>query len=537
MSQVSAGTKGFLFCDLRGYTAFIERAGDQAAAELIATYRELVRAVIARHEGAEIRTEGDSFYVVFPAASGAVEAGLAIVAGAAERSTKERPIAVGVGVHAGETVATTEGLVGGAVNIAARVCAKAQAGEVLVTDTVRALTRTYLPYAYTSLGTQSLKGIAGGIPLYRVEAVPSSGRARLRRQLGARRGRLVALGGLVAILAVGALGAWAINRPVDCLSLPASTKDVVARIDPARDCVVAVYDVGQRPGPIAFAGQTLWVVNIDDQTVTWIDPVTRGSGTTATGGPPIAIAAGADLIVVLDRTARQGSGLGADQSIGRDQIGVISNRLKRLVGVPNDLPFPTIQATTIGLSGYQALAAVADRILVTNALTGQVVRLPMAGGGYTTIPLEDPDTGPIRTSTGLGPVASGRGTTWVVNTEHPVLYRLEGTGKPTRITLDGSAGSVAIDVAEDAIWLARADGRVTRVAETGGAPTSFDIKASATDVAADHDSAWAADLLGSKVIRVDATTGEVRARIPVGGRPAAVAIGPDGSVWVTLQAP
>ncbi len=171
-TTVSAGTRGFLFCDLRGYTAFIEQRGDQAAAELLATYRELVREVIAAHEGAEIRTEGDSVYVVFPAASGAVEAGLGIVAGAAERSTRERPIAVGVGVHAGETVATTEGLVGGAVNIAARVCAKAQAGEVLVTDTVRALTRTYLPYTYTSLGNQSLKGIAGGIPLYRVEAVP-----------------------------------------------------------------------------------------------------------------------------------------------------------------------------------------------------------------------------------------------------------------------------------------------------------------------------------------------------------------------------
>ena len=90
----SAGTKGFLFCDLRGYTAFVEHHGDQAAAELLATYRALVRAAIAAHAGAEIKTEGDSVYVVFPAASGAVEAGLAIVT-AAEQSTKEQPIRVG----------------------------------------------------------------------------------------------------------------------------------------------------------------------------------------------------------------------------------------------------------------------------------------------------------------------------------------------------------------------------------------------------------------------------------------------------------
>ena len=171
----SAGTNGFLFCDLRGYTAFVESHGDRAAAELLATYRTLVRAAIAEHAGAEIKTEGDSVYVVFPAASGAVEAGLAIVAAAAEASTKQAPIRVGVGIHAGETVATTEGLVGGAVNIAARVPREGPGRGVLVTGTVRALPGPpALPH--TGLGTQHLKGISRGIPLLR-GAVPSTGRA------------------------------------------------------------------------------------------------------------------------------------------------------------------------------------------------------------------------------------------------------------------------------------------------------------------------------------------------------------------------
>ncbi len=302
----SAGTNGFLFCDLRGYTAFVEHHGDQAAAELLATYRALVRRAIAAHAGAEIKTEGDSVYVVFPAASAAVEAGLEIVAAAAAASTKERPIRVGVGIHAGETVATTEGLVGGAVNIAARVCAKAQAGEVLVTDTVRALTRTYLPYQYTSLGQQQLKGIAGGIPLYRVEAVPSSARARLARQLGARRGRVLVLASLVVVAVLAATGVYALNRPTDCLSLPPSTKDVVARIDPARNCVVAIYPVGQRPSSIAVSDGIVWVANLEDQTVTWFDPTAGTSGTTAAGGPPISVAAAPGSVAVLDHSARFG---------------------------------------------------------------------------------------------------------------------------------------------------------------------------------------------------------------------------------------
>ena len=72
---------------------------------------------------------------------------MAILDAAAARSTDAAPIRVGIGVHAGETVETAEGYVGSAVNVAARVCSQAKAGELLVTDTVRGLTRTFLPSA------------------------------------------------------------------------------------------------------------------------------------------------------------------------------------------------------------------------------------------------------------------------------------------------------------------------------------------------------------------------------------------------------
>ncbi|MCU0505797.1 MAG: adenylate/guanylate cyclase domain-containing protein, partial [Chloroflexi bacterium] len=227
----SAGTNGFLFCDLRGYAAFVDARGDHAAADLLATYRALVREAVAAHAGAEIRTEGDSVYVVFPTASAAVEAGLAIVDAAGAASTAEQPIRVGVGIHAGETLATGEGPVGGAVNIAARVCARAQAGEVLVTDTVRAITRTLLPYGFVPLGTQQLKGIRGGVALYRVEAVPAGRVAHLRRRLAARRGRVAAVALAAVVLLVAAAAAWTLTRPADCLTLGPDTRDIVAKID------------------------------------------------------------------------------------------------------------------------------------------------------------------------------------------------------------------------------------------------------------------------------------------------------------------
>ncbi len=126
-------TRGFLFADLRGYTAYVEAHGDAAASALLDVYRRLMRDTIARHDGAEIKTEGDSFYVVFSSASGAVRCGLDVVAAAAASgiADPDHPIRVGVGVHAGESVAGAEGYVGSAVNIASRVCAQAKPGEVL----------------------------------------------------------------------------------------------------------------------------------------------------------------------------------------------------------------------------------------------------------------------------------------------------------------------------------------------------------------------------------------------------------------------
>jgi len=170
MSQQRASqTRGFLFADLRDYTRFVESRGDQAAATLLGRYRLLVRAVSAGFDGAETKTEGDSFYVVFASASAAVNGGMAILeAAAASRETGDDPIRVGIGVHAGETAELPEGYVGSAVNLAARICALAGPGELLVSDTVRGLTRTFLAYRFEPRGRRRLKGITEPVLVYQV---------------------------------------------------------------------------------------------------------------------------------------------------------------------------------------------------------------------------------------------------------------------------------------------------------------------------------------------------------------------------------
>jgi class 3 adenylate cyclase len=204
-----AGTHGFLFADLRDYTRYVDTHGDRAAVALLERYRLLVRGAVAEGNGAEIRTEGDSFYVIFDSVSAAVRCGMAIVeaAGATAEGPAD-PIHVGVGVHAGETIETAEGFVGSAVNIAARLCAEAKAGELVVSDTVRALTRASLEVEFEPLGARRLKGIEEPVVCYRVVSRGATTHAPDARPIGRRPSRLLAAGlGAAAVVAIAFGGA------------------------------------------------------------------------------------------------------------------------------------------------------------------------------------------------------------------------------------------------------------------------------------------------------------------------------------------
>ena len=248
-------TRGFLFADLRGYTRFVETQGATAAAELLVRYRAIVRGAVARYRGAEIKTEGDGFFVVFPAVSAAVQCGLAIIQGAREgpsAAPAAHGINAGVGIHAGETVDTPDGFVGSAVNIASRICAIAGPGQVLVSDTVRALTHGILPVSFTPLGRRALKGVKEPLMLYiATPADPVAAARAARRARALRVGRWVAFVAVVALVAAAAF--WWQNRPAAALppgqwtiglDMPLSGKSE-SRGLPIRDAVkLAIHDIG-----------------------------------------------------------------------------------------------------------------------------------------------------------------------------------------------------------------------------------------------------------------------------------------------------
>lgn len=169
--HAASGTRTFFFCDLRGYTTFVEERGDSEAADLLRAYRRLVRARVSRSHGAEIKTEGDSFFVAFATARDALACAIAIFHDAERHSAANTflPIEVGAGLHSGEPVAQDRGYVGSAVNIAARLAQNAEARELLMSETVRGLLRTSGLPPLAERTDLTLKGVADAPRVWSVD--------------------------------------------------------------------------------------------------------------------------------------------------------------------------------------------------------------------------------------------------------------------------------------------------------------------------------------------------------------------------------
>jgi class 3 adenylate cyclase len=158
--------RAFLFADLRGYTAFVERTGDAAARHLLQGYRGLVRRQVTRERGAEIKTEGDSFYVVFRSCAAAVRCAMSIQQAATRR--RKDPFQIGIGIHAGEALSLDRQYVGGAVNLASRLAAAAASGEILISETVHGLIRTAMRVRFEDHGALALKGFGEPVRAYAI---------------------------------------------------------------------------------------------------------------------------------------------------------------------------------------------------------------------------------------------------------------------------------------------------------------------------------------------------------------------------------
>jgi predicted ATPase/class 3 adenylate cyclase len=160
-----------LFSDVEGSTAVLSRLGGRYAAA-VDSMRSALRSAWRAHDGVEMGTEGDSFFVVFFLASQAVGAALDAQRGlAAQKWPEGDALRVRVGVHTGEPLRHADGYVGMDVHRAARVSAAAHGGQVLVTAPAWELARTAMPTAAArDLGSHRLRDLDEPMHLFQVSA-------------------------------------------------------------------------------------------------------------------------------------------------------------------------------------------------------------------------------------------------------------------------------------------------------------------------------------------------------------------------------
>ena len=155
------GTVTFLFTDIEGSTRLLQELGDDYA-QVVADHRRILRDVFQAGSGSEVDTQGDAFFYSFPRARDAVRAA---VDGQRALASHQWPggatVRVRMGIHTGEPTVGDEGYVGLDVVRAARICSAGHGGQILLSETTRALLGNDLParVSVRDLGQQHLKDV------------------------------------------------------------------------------------------------------------------------------------------------------------------------------------------------------------------------------------------------------------------------------------------------------------------------------------------------------------------------------------------
>ena len=158
-----------LFTDMESSTALTQRLGDEAAQELVRTHNDIVRNALIVNGGTEIKHTGDGIMASFASPSRGLDSAIQIQRAFAQHNADhpDAVINVRIGLNAGEPVREQNDLFGQAVQLASRICAQAEPGQILASNVVRELVAGK-GFLFADQGTAELRGLEDPVRLYEV---------------------------------------------------------------------------------------------------------------------------------------------------------------------------------------------------------------------------------------------------------------------------------------------------------------------------------------------------------------------------------
>ena len=170
MSDGERKLAAIMFTDMVGYTALGQR-NESLSLALVEEQRTLIRPILARHNGREVRTMGDAFLVEFPNALDAVRCAYDIQRATRELNislSEEKRIHLRIGLHLGDVVESGGDISGDAVNVASRIEPLAEVGGVCLTRQVCDQVQNKFGLALKSLGLKALKNVSEPVEVFKV---------------------------------------------------------------------------------------------------------------------------------------------------------------------------------------------------------------------------------------------------------------------------------------------------------------------------------------------------------------------------------
>jgi class 3 adenylate cyclase len=170
MDRKDTGIRSILFTDIVGSTEMCSRFGDDAAIAMLGVHDHIVRTAVGANSGREVKHTGDGIMAAFNSAAGAVRSACRIVGQLHDHNEAgpDYPVNVRIGISAGEPVEQAADLFGSTVQLAARLCAQAEPGQILVSSVVADLC-IGKNLKFLDVGGCELKGFEGPIQARAVE--------------------------------------------------------------------------------------------------------------------------------------------------------------------------------------------------------------------------------------------------------------------------------------------------------------------------------------------------------------------------------